>query len=33
MLRILLNAGCHEEEPNSEGETYLSYARAKGYLH
>jgi hypothetical protein len=32
ILRILLEAGVPEEEKNSEGQTYLGYAREKGFL-
>jgi hypothetical protein len=32
MLRVLLKAGCEEEEQNPDGQDYLNYAREKGYL-
>lgn len=32
MLKVLLKAGCEEEEKNNEGLTYMSYALEKGYL-
>ncbi|MCB0370005.1 MAG: hypothetical protein KDD45_11420 [Bdellovibrionales bacterium] len=33
ILKILLDAGCREEEKNNDGLTYMNYARDKGYIH
>jgi hypothetical protein len=33
MLQALTEGGCREEEQNNEGQTYMNYAREKGYLH